>query len=258
MAELATTRLLGEKGNDSLDGGGGKDYLDGGSGKDTLLGGANNDWLFGEGGNDWLFGEGGNDWLFGGYNNDILDGGGGKDTLSGIKGNDTLYGGGGNDRVVGGSGNDKLYGGTGNDTLFGGTYGVSTDLGEIDVLTSNSLLDRDLFVLGGQLGNRNNAYYLDSGTDPNSGNASYARITDFDLKNSPKESLFDRIKLSGVASDYRLGMTTVNSQKGVGIYKIEGSVSSLLDDDLIGLVQGRGVNLNTLNLTDNNQFVYVA
>ena len=53
-------------------------------------------------------------------------------------------------------------------------------------------------------------------------------------------------------------MTTVNSQKGVGIFKKEGSVSNLLDDDLIGLVQGKGVDLNTLNLTDNNQFVYVA
>ena len=166
-----------------------------------------------------------------------------------------LYGGDGNDWLYGGDGNDWLFGDIGNDTLDGTFYGLS-DPGEIDILTSNSPVDRDLFVLGG-LGN-SNAYYLDSGTAPNSGNASYVRITDFDLKNSPKESLFDQIQLWGVASDYRLGMTTVNGQTGVGIYKIEGSVSNLLDDDLIGLVQGNGVNLNTLNLTDNNQFVYVV
>ena len=231
-------KLIGTTGNDTLYGKAGHDKLDGLGGNDTLDGGGGIDWLFGEGGNDRIYGGVGHDWLYGGT------------------GKDRIVGGTGNDWLSGGSGNDTLYGGTGNDTLLGGRYGVSTDPGEIDVLTSNSQNDRDLFVLGG-LGN-SNAYYLDSGTAPNSGNASYARITDFDLKNSPKESLFDRIQLWGVASDYRLGMTTVNSQTGVGIYKTEGSVSSLLDDDLIGLVQGRGVNLNTLNLTDNNQFVYVA
>ena len=131
--------------------------------------------------------------------------------------------------------------------------------GAIDDLTSNNQVDRDLFILGKKSKN-SNVFYLDSGIAPNSGNASYARITDFDIIDSPGElaTQVDRIQLWGVASDYRLGRTTVNRNTGVGIFKKEGSVSNLLDDDLIGLVQGSGVNIRTLSLTDNNQFVYVT
>ena len=285
--------LFGRAGNDTLFGGADNDLLDGGAGNDLLDGGAGNDTLFSVAGNDTIYGGSGNDKLirvtefdvtvtdtqivsavesvsfnsiefvviFAGNLADNIDASALtiRGEFRGTDSNDKIQGGSGNDKLCGYSGSDTLIGNGGNDTLAGTLFGF-IDLGGIDVLTSNSLRDRDLFVLGGNLDYHHNVFYLDSGIAPNSGNASYARITDFDIIDSPGElaTQVDRIQLSGVASDYRLAMTTVNGQTGVGIYKTEGSVSNLLDDDLIGLVQGNGVNLNTLNLTDNNQFVYVV
>ena len=284
--------LDGGADNDSLFGGADNDLLDGGAGNDLLDGGAGNDTLFSVAGNDTIYGGSGNDKLIRVTEFDVTV----TDTqivsavesvsfnsievvtiyaanladnidasaltirgeLNGSTGNDKIQGGSGNDKLCGYSGSDTLIGNGGNDTLDGTMSGLGY-LTDIDVLTSNNQVDQDLFVLGETSG-FNQVYYLDSGIAPNSGNASYARITDFDIIDSPGElaSEVDRIQLWGVASDYRLGMTTVNGQTGVGIYKTEGSVSNLLDDDLIGLVQGNGVDLNTLNLTDNTQFVYVV
>ena len=292
--------LYGEDGHDLLYGEDGHDYLDGGAGNDLLYGGTGNDYFYGGTGNDTIWGGTGNDTYqkYTKFDLTITDtqvvSAVETDTLNSIEvviidddffakdynidasaltiraelegsrgGNNKIQGGSGNDKLVGNEGSDTLVGNGGNDTLDGTNLGFSSP-GDIDVLTSNNqvgqdLVDQDLFVLGRTSG-YNNVHYLDSGIAPNSGNASYARITDFDIINSPGElaSEVDRIQLWGAASDYRLGMTTVNGQTGVGIYKTEGSVSNLLDDDLIGLVQGNGVDLNTLNLTDNTQFVYVV
>ena len=285
--------FYGGTGNDLLDGGADNDTLYGRADNDLLYGGAGNDLLDGGAGNDTIWGGTGYDTYqkYTKFDLTVTDtqvvSAVETDTLNSIEvvnitafslkdynidasaltirgelqgstGNDQIQGGSGNDRLRGYHGSDTLIGNGGNDTLDGTIFGFS-DPGDIDVLTSNNQVDRDLFLLGRTSVN-NKVYYLDSGIAPNSGNASYARITDFDIIDSPGElaSEVDRIQLWGVASDYRLGMTTVNGQTGVGIYKTEGSVSNLLDDDLIGLVQGNGVDLNTLNLTDNTQFVYVV
>ena len=126
-----------------------------------------------------------------------------------------------------------------------GTDSISDGVGERDVLSSSSTLDEDLFVLG----DASTTYYLDSGA---SSTQSFARITDFDILGA----LADQIQLEGSASNYRLNTVTVIGQSGVGIYRREGT-SSPGDDDLIGLIQGSGVNTSSLNLNNGNQFVYV-
>jgi Ca2+-binding RTX toxin-like protein len=57
----------------------------------TLNGGAGNDTLDGREGNDTLNGNGGDDTIIGGAGNDILDGGTGADNMAGGIGNDTYY-----------------------------------------------------------------------------------------------------------------------------------------------------------------------
>ena len=199
----------------------------------------------------------GNETLKGGTSNDTLNGGGGNETIYGFKGNDKLNGGGGNDLLLGGTGNDTLNGGTGNDTLDGTSFGLSNPK-EIDVLTSNSEVDQDLFVLGETSGH-NKVYYLDPGVGPHYHNESYAKITDFDIINSPGElaTQVDRIQLFGVASDYVLSWLNINGQIGVGISKIETDVFRRTGYDLIAFVRGDGVNIDTIDLNDSNQFVYV-
>ncbi|MEL6207533.1 MAG: calcium-binding protein, partial [Pseudomonadota bacterium] len=75
--------LVGDGGNDLLEGGKNPDTLDGGEGKDTLLGGVGGDLLDGGAKNDRLHGEDGADLLIGGWGSDRLDGGAGDDTLEG-------------------------------------------------------------------------------------------------------------------------------------------------------------------------------
>ena len=67
--------LVGDVGNDVLDGGTGNDQVAGGDGDDTLTGGAGNDQLKGE------------------HGDDDIDGGAGTDNLWGMDGNDDLIGG---------------------------------------------------------------------------------------------------------------------------------------------------------------------
>ncbi|PIT23337.1 hypothetical protein BGI36_01895 [Snodgrassella communis] len=81
--DLYAYPLLGENGNDILNGGDRNDIIDGGSGNDILIGGAGNDILWGRDGDDILNGGDGNDILNGGRDYDILNGGAGNDILSG-------------------------------------------------------------------------------------------------------------------------------------------------------------------------------
>lgn len=118
-------RLFGNDGNDHLDGGEDDDILEGGFGNDTLIGGSGADILRGEGDDDTLSGGLGDDTLRAGTGNDTVDGGEGADRLFGAGGNDVLHGGNGIDRLEGQRGDDTLVGGGGNDFLFGGA-GIDT------------------------------------------------------------------------------------------------------------------------------------
>ncbi|ESZ39619.1 hypothetical protein X732_14435 [Mesorhizobium sp. L2C066B000] len=78
----AETTLLGEGGNDTLNGLNLQaDILSGGRGDDTLSGNSGNDTLYGGSGADILFGGDGNDLLIGGSGQDTLTGGIGVDTF---------------------------------------------------------------------------------------------------------------------------------------------------------------------------------
>ena len=105
-----TTQLIGNRGDDALDGGAAADRLDGGAGADTLNGG---------GGADDLRGDDGNDLLAGGDGADLLRGGEGDDSLSGGAGDDRLFGGKGDDAylLATGSGQDVVDDGGGRNTL---------------------------------------------------------------------------------------------------------------------------------------------
>lgn len=101
--------MLGEDGDDDLDGGDDDDVIVGGSGDDLLDGGD---------GDDELSGGIGNDVLQGGDGADVIRGGDGDDTASGGDGDDVLDGQAGNDVLNGGEGDDRLSGGAGDDTLL--------------------------------------------------------------------------------------------------------------------------------------------
>ncbi|MBI5783750.1 MAG: hypothetical protein HZA69_08400, partial [Gammaproteobacteria bacterium] len=109
--------LLGNAGDNSLNGVEHNNLAFGGDGADRLFGGVGDDTLFGGTGDDYLDGDWsinisghGNDWLDGGAGNDTLIGSGGDDTLIGAEGNDTLNGGDGADTLDGGDGDDVLDG----------------------------------------------------------------------------------------------------------------------------------------------------
>jgi Ca2+-binding RTX toxin-like protein len=120
----------------NLLGQGGNDFIQGGSGKDQLYGGEGADQVFGGFGNDTLTGDAGEDQVYGGGGNDSMIGGAGDDQLFGDEGNDIIYGGGfnetndtGNDSLYGGDGKDKLYGTEGDDYIDGGAGADTMDGG---------------------------------------------------------------------------------------------------------------------------------
>ena len=115
-------------GNDTLIGDNGDDYLDGGRGDDSLVG---------NGGDDFLQGRNGNNVLEGGDGNDTMNGSGGEDTLSGGDGNDLMRGQGGDDTLNGGDGNDRLDGGRSADVIDGGA-GNDTLRGDEDLSTGST------------------------------------------------------------------------------------------------------------------------
>ena len=193
----------------------------------VIKGNTFNNLLYGYGGNDTMYGYGGRDRMYGGTGHDYVSGG---------AGNDTLYGGAGNDTLVGGTGSDTLVGGAGNDRLIGvNTAQVRPGRGEIDTLTSGSVLDNDVFVLGA-----NGKVFYDGGAF----GADYAVITDFDKRNI-FEVNFDKIQLAS-GHNYRLGSSA--NGRDTHIYK-----DNLFGaDELIGVVK----NVQGLHLGNANQFVY--
>jgi hypothetical protein len=144
--------IYGQAGNDVLLGQGGNDDLDGGPEQDSIYGQAGNDVLLGQGGNDDLDGGPGADTLRGGpgaddavvyageadvsvtlnardddgargegdnVHRDVEDiyTGDGDDTITGASTRNTIDSGGGADRLTGRKGVDFLFGGAGNDGL---------------------------------------------------------------------------------------------------------------------------------------------
>ncbi len=111
--------LVGDSGDNKLDGGAGDDNIKGGSGNDELTGGEGDDNLNAGSGNDKLNGSEDDDNLRGGSGDDELNGGDGDDSLNGGSGNDMLNGGAGDDMMRGGSGDDVFIfeQGTGFDTV---------------------------------------------------------------------------------------------------------------------------------------------
>ena len=92
---------------------------------DVVLGDGGNNDINGFDGDDIIYGLGGNDTLTGDNGNDYLFGGDGNDKLVGDNGDDHLFGGDGNDKLEGGAGNDVFYGSEGADTFLGGA-GIDT------------------------------------------------------------------------------------------------------------------------------------
>ena len=72
-------RLMGDDGDNAIDGGSGNDTLIGAGGDDTLTGGTGDDWIFGGRGNDRLVGGTGDDTLAGGFGRDFYIGDAGSD-----------------------------------------------------------------------------------------------------------------------------------------------------------------------------------
>ncbi|HVY98971.1 MAG TPA: calcium-binding protein [Dongiaceae bacterium] len=102
-----------------------------------VLGDAGNNALNGTAQADAMYGLDGNDTLKGLLGDDLLDGGNGNDNLQGGAGNDFMLGDAGDDRLDGGAGDDTLYGGDGNDTFVGGAGNDYIDGG----LGSHDLVD---------------------------------------------------------------------------------------------------------------------
>ncbi|GAB4138637.1 MAG: hypothetical protein Fur0046_13300 [Cyanobacteria bacterium J069] len=199
--------------------------------RDNFLAGDDaNNTANGAGGDDQIFGNGGNDLLRGGAGNDTIFGGAGSDTLLGNVGADLLNGGNGPDQLVGGAGNDTLIGGSGPDTLIGvNPRARRPGRGEVDVLNGGN--GPDLYVLGN-----------DQGVFYNDGNASQVGLSDYALITGFGTG--DRIQLKGSAANYRLQNLGISTQ----LFLRESGGP----DELIAIVQGAGLNLNS------NQFTYVA
>lgn len=92
----------------------------GSDGDDVLIGDAGDNLLQGGKGDDRLYGYDGDDFLEGGAGWDNMEGGEGDDVLNGGDGVDPMWGGNGDDVLHGGAGGDELYGEDGNDVLDGG------------------------------------------------------------------------------------------------------------------------------------------
>jgi Ca2+-binding RTX toxin-like protein len=137
--ELANT-IIGNIGDNVLDGLGGNDTMTGGKGNDIYVVDTVGDKLTelaSQGTSDWVYSfladytlganvenlfllSGGVDGT-GNTLNNIMDGNAQSNTLEGGAGNDDLSGSGGADSLVGGAGNDTMDGGSGVDTMTGGT-----------------------------------------------------------------------------------------------------------------------------------------
>ncbi len=111
------TSIIGDAGNNTLNGTISDDTIYAGEGNDQIFGSEGFNMLFGEDGNDSIYGGSATDWINGGKGNDDIFGAGGNNQLFGQEGNDILYSGSGNDFIDGGMGNDHIWLGGGLDTV---------------------------------------------------------------------------------------------------------------------------------------------
>lgn len=124
------------------------DFIIGNLGDNRIQGLAGDDYVEAGGGNDTILGDEGSDILYGGEGNDVLQGG---------ADNDFLYGQGGADRLVGGTGVDTMQGGDGNDSYEVGDAGDTvTEVASegtdrvTSLLSSYTLTDNvEVLILGG-------------------------------------------------------------------------------------------------------------
>ena len=134
-------------------------------------------------GDDTISGRGGNDVIDGRSGNDFLDGGDGDDIIMGSGGNDILNGGAGRDRLIGGRGADEFrYTGLsdGTDTI------VDFNADQGDVLGLHLLLDG-------------------SGFDPDAPNAGrFLRLRELDLDgDGARDDIQVQVDLDGAGSAHR-------------------------------------------------------
>jgi Ca2+-binding RTX toxin-like protein len=250
--------IKGDGKNNNINGTACDDIIDAGAGNDLVYGGIGNDIIYGGAGSDRLYGDSGDDVVAGGLGDDKIYGGAGNDRLYGGSGNDEISGDAGNDKIFAGNGNDKIDGGSGDDVIDAVAYsplvlpftnfGGIRNSGQNQIDTIKGGAGRDTFVLGmagdAKAGVTGSQYYVGGG------DKDYALIQDFHLGgNGDKIQLYSKdLK----PTDYVLGAVTTGLPNGVGIYTNDAA------HDLVGIVQGQGVSLSTLSLTNNSQFNLVG
>lgn len=109
--------LIGDAGDDVMSGGFGRDQIRGGDGNDVINAGVLSD----GGDNDTVNGGRGNDQITTGDSDDLVAAGSGADVVDGDAGDDQIRGDGGRDTLRGGADNDEISGGGANDLIEGGT-----------------------------------------------------------------------------------------------------------------------------------------
>ncbi|GAA2738938.1 hypothetical protein GCM10009867_32800 [Pedococcus aerophilus] len=118
--DTTSNRVKGGIDNDTILGNDGDDWLDGNSGDDVTIGGDGSDRITDTGGADVLKGGPGNDAMDAGNGIDIMMGGDGKDFLNGGANDNEEFAGPDDDFVIAGAGTDTAFGDGGDDWLQGG------------------------------------------------------------------------------------------------------------------------------------------
>jgi Ca2+-binding RTX toxin-like protein len=112
--------------------------------------------MMGDAGNDTLNGGEGNDLLLGDSGNDSLLGGIGNDSLFGGEDDDTLNGGSGNDLLLGGTGNDTYFVDSGDTISEGSNAGIDTVVAGFDFILGDNLENLTLRGISADRGEGNN------------------------------------------------------------------------------------------------------
>jgi Ca2+-binding RTX toxin-like protein len=254
--------IKGDGKNNNINGTACDDIIDAGAGNDLVFGDSGNDIIYGGAGNDRLYGDSGDDVVAGGLGDDKIYGGAGNDRLYGGSGNDEIFGDAGNDKIFAGNGNDKIDGGSGDDVIDAVAYSplvlpysysidfdnkiINSGQNQIDTMRGGA--GKDTFVLG--MAGDTKAKFTGSAYYVGGGDKDYALIQDFQLGgNGDKIQLYSKdLK----PTDYVLGAVATGLPNGVGIYTNDAA------HDLVGIIQGQGVSLSTLSLTNNAQFNLVG
>ncbi len=119
--DAQSNRVKGGIDNDTILGNDGDDWLDGNSGDDVVIGGEGVDRITDTGGADVLKGGPGNDAMDAGNGLDIMMGGDGKDFMNGGANDNEEFGGPDDDFIIGGLGTDTVFGDGGDDWIQGGS-----------------------------------------------------------------------------------------------------------------------------------------